>query len=338
MSRELPHSLAITAGDPAGVGPDVVSSVLMDPPDMEIGVVLVGSPDVLNYAAGESAVENSSFSVRETIDEPVNEGDRYIWDPSSISFSPGDRGTGTTASGRAGFSYLKGAFSLWSEDRVGGIVTGPVSKQVISTEEEPFYGQTEWLARKLGEQWPIMGMKWNDWLVTLVTRHISVRKIPMNLSEDLITRTIRKTARGLQEKLGYKNPRIGVTGLNPHAGEGGLLGREEEEMISPAVSSFSGEEQFFVEGPRSAESLITEDGFSRCDAVVAMYHDQGLVPLKARGLHECAALTLGLPLVRTSVAHGTAYELAGREEVRDDSLRNAIHLAATMVRHDSRER
>jgi 4-hydroxythreonine-4-phosphate dehydrogenase len=263
--------LAVTLGDPAGIGPEVVDKALRESYDAEI--------TVLGSRAG---------GAREALDA------------------------------------IDRAIDLAAAGKVHGIVTAPVSKERIAGLGVPFVGHTEYLAARAGVRQPVMCFVAGTLRVALVTTHVSLRKLPGLITADRVLGVVRETSKGLREYFGVPEPRLLVCGLNPHAGEGGQFGREEIEVIAPALE-LARKEGLRVEGPYAADTVWKRTG----DAVVAMYHDQGLGPIKA--LHpEAVNVTLGLPFVRTSPDHGTAFDIAGRGVADPKPMVAAIRLAAAM--------
>ena len=265
--------LAVTLGDPGGIGPEVVDKALRESCDAEITVL-------------------------------------------------GSRSGG----GREALAAIDEALELALAGKVQGIVTAPVSKERIARTGVPFTGHTEYLAARAGVRQPVMFFVAGPLRVSLVTTHVSLRKLPALVTAERVLGTIRETERGLREYFGLPEPRLAVCGLNPHAGEGGEFGREEIEVIAPAVE-IARKEGLRVEGPFAGDSVWRRP----CDAVVAMFHDQGLGAVKA-ARRDVVNATLGLPFVRTSPDHGTAFELAGRGEADPASMIAAIRLAAEMCR------
>jgi 4-hydroxythreonine-4-phosphate dehydrogenase len=196
----------------------------------------------------------------------------------------------------------------------------------------PFEGHTQLLSELTHTPDPVMMLAGERLRVALATIHCPLREVPSRLSVDKIVRTILVTGKALKEDFGLVAPRLSVAALNPHGGESGLFGSEEIEIIAPAVERARGE-GFRVEGPLPADTLFYRAASGEFDAVVAMYHDQGLIPLKLLHFSNAVNVTLGLPLVRTSVDHGTAYDIAGKGRADPASLRAAIALAAEMIRN-----
>ncbi len=323
-------------GDPCGIGPEVLARYLdREGPPEDTGLIVTGDASLLRSRLSSDTGNESSIEIfTSRPEDPPGPEEVQIWGVTRDAVDEKERGAPLQKGGEAAMSYLKKSFSLCQEGKADGLVTGPISKQAIARSNRSFSGHTEWLAGRLGIQHPVMGIVSGNWLAVTVTRHVPVRKIPLQLNEDRIVSMGESLSHDLETYFGVSDPKIGISGLNPHAGESGLIGREELDVISPAVDRLVSK-GIEAEGPRSAESLLNEEGFSTYDAVVTMFHDQALVPLKARGLDRCASVTLGLDMVRTSVAHGTGFGLIGTNRFSEQSLSNAVELAAEMVHNQS---
>ena len=272
--------LAVTTGDPAGIGPEIVDAVLAESTD---GVELV--------RVGADAA------------------------------SPGRPSADT---GRAALAAIDEACDLALNGTVLGIVTAPVSKQHVAATGVPFPGHTEYIAGRCGVRRPVMLFAGDRFRVALATRHVPMKRLLQALTAELISDTLRRTAEALRNFFGVQEPRIAVCGLNPHAGEGGTLGREEGEIIEPGME-MSGVP---CDGPFAADTIFRREGF---DAILAMYHDQALPVVKTLD-PSAVNVTLGLPFPRTSPDHGTAFDIAGAGRADAEPLRRAVALAAEMVR------
>lgn len=302
--------IGITLGDPCGIGPEVVAKALAHPAIANLAQFqLIGNEEIYRQYAKHLA-PNCSF---------VQAG--------SLVLSQWKRGEINPLSGKDSLDYLKKAVELLKHKEIDALVTAPVSKEAIAHTDPSFVGHTEFLA----DNWNIkhVGMMFvSETLRTvLVTRHIPLRKVSQTLNSRLIFETIALTQQALGQFFKIKDPVIGVCGLNPHAGEGGLLGKEEMTKIIPAIKKAL-KNKWNIEGPLSADSLFAPDNVKRYDAIVAMYHDQGLIPVKALFFSKLVNLTVGLPFVRTSPAHGTAFDIAGKNMADPSSMCEAIKLAA----------
>lgn len=225
---------------------------------------------------------------------------------------------------------LDAAADACAQGALDGMVTGPVQKSLINEAGIPFTGHTEYLAERLGAPLPVMVLVARDLRVGLVTTHVPLREVPALITRKHVMATVEIIHRQLREQFGCAAPRIAVCGLNPHAGENRHLGCEDDDEIRPAVEQLRAR-GWRVDGPLPADTAFTDEHRKAYDLILAMYHDQGLAALKAVGFGEAVNVTFGLPIVRTSVDHGTALPLAGTGAGRADSLRAAVELATTLV-------
>ncbi|MGQ9654203.1 MAG: 4-hydroxythreonine-4-phosphate dehydrogenase PdxA, partial [Thermodesulfobacteriota bacterium] len=232
--------------------------------------------------------------------------------------------------GRAQVDFIRRAVELAVGKRIHAVVTGPIHKEGLRWARVPYPGHTEMLADWTGAREFAMMLAGEHLRVVPVTLHMGLAEAISALSVGGILRVVRLTHRSLKEWFGVHEPRLGVAGLNPHAGEGGLFGKEEVDIIRPSVER-SREEGILAEGPFPPDAVFRMAVDGRFDAVVAMYHDQGLIPLKLLDRDNAVNITLGLPIIRTSVDHGTAYDLAGRGEASEGSMVAAICLAARLA-------
>jgi 4-hydroxythreonine-4-phosphate dehydrogenase len=229
------------------------------------------------------------------------------------------------------------AVKMAEEKELSAVVTCPISKSLMQQVGYDYEGHTQLIASLTRCKEYVMMLAGAKLRVALVTIHCSLQDVPVLLSKEKVLRTIRITARALERDFGIRNPRIAVAALNPHAGEEGLFGREEEKIIAPAIRK-AASEGYGAEGPFPADSLFHKAAGGEFDAVVAMYHDQGLIPLKLLHFSDAVNVTLGLPIVRTSVDHGTAYDIAGKDKADPSSLKAAIRMAVMMSKNRERRR
>ena len=332
MSRPL----IITMGDPTGVGPELIVKALLTGAfdDLPLPLVVAGDTGVLRRAArlfGETAMLEPLVSdglgthrlylgERHLTVQPLS-----VLDAESLRY-----GAPTAACGRAMLDYV-----LWACDRcrageAAGMVTAPINKAAIRQAGCSFPGHTELLAERCGVDKVVMMLGGDRLKVCLVTTHLAVRELPEALSQQEIYETLWITAAAFRRYFNCPEPRLAVLGLNPHAGEGGLFGDEEARLIAPAVAEAQAV-GIDASGPHSADTLFHFAVQGRFDAVIAMYHDQGLGPLKLLHFEDAVNVTLGLPIVRTSVDHGTAYDLAGTGTASEKSLIAAVRMALQMA-------
>lgn len=328
------RTLGVTLGDITGIGPEVALKAIARDLGLDNGTryVLIGDAAVADHYCGLLGLEGAvpAWSDR----EGAGAGSRlYVHDPGlpplPESLPPGD-----ALAARAAVAWLEAGARLCLAGELDGLVTAPVSKEAILAAGIPFVGQTEFLAQLAGVPDPVMMLLGHDdrgrWLrVVLATTHVPLARVAQALTQEAVLSAIRR-AREACRWLRLDRERIAVCGLNPHAGEGGRMGTEEGTVIAPAVHAASAE-GVDVHGPFSADTLFHRVYAGEYDAVVAMYHDQGLVPLKMVAFETGVNWTLGLPFVRTSPDHGTAYDLAGRGEADPSSMAAALRLARELT-------
>ncbi len=329
--KDFKPKMAITMGDPRGIGPEVVAKAFARaaPHDFCTPLVL-GDADVLSQTVQSM---NLGLRVMEVGEEGVPDIQARVLPVLSLSNLPSGKGPGEIPpeeSSRASFAYIERAARMALEGEVEAIATAPVSKGAIHGAGISFRGHTEYLAEISGTKEFVMMLAGARLKVALVTTHVPLQSVAQLLTDEKIFSVIGITARGLQEYFHLRPPRLAVAALNPHAGEGGLVG-DEEVIISRAVQRAQ-ELGFAVSGPFSADSLFHRVRMGEFDAVVCMYHDQGLIPLKLLHFDTAVNVTLGLPFVRTSVDHGVAYDIAGKGVANSRSMEEAIRLAARMAR------
>ncbi len=294
--------IAMTCGDPAGVGPELIESWLKDNQGQELKVIPIG-PALWIKRLGVSGISVGPNDYQAQPGKPDEIGHRVA----------------LAAMERAAEGCISGEFSA--------VVSGPINKHGLASVGFSHPGQTEFFAKKWGGE-PVMAFAGGKMTVALVTWHIPLREVADHLNAENIRRTILALVK-LRQKLGDKDPRIAVCGLNPHAGENGMLGKEDGTLIQPIIEKLC-REGLKITGPLPGDTAFHRHLKGEFDGVVAMYHDQGLGPLKTVDFAEAANLTLGLPFVRTSPDHGTAYDLAGTHKADRRSLDSAIRLAAKL--------
>ena len=307
--------VALTIGDPAGIGPELILKIAPEIPG-DIDLTVYGSRAVLEWTAAQiPGIPKFSGRVKEALS------------------SPGAQAFGTASRFGAELQYraFEQAVESAKQGEVDAVVTAPWTKHMQRLIGLPPSGHTELLGRWCDVEAPLMVLAGDRLRVALATTHIPLSEVPMVLDEALVVDRLERLVRGLQQDFSIARPRIAVCGLNPHAGESGCMGTEDQRIIGPAIEKAraAGLE---VEGPFPADTLFPQVVRStRFDAVLAMFHDQGLIPLKLWHFGESANITFGLPIVRTSVDHGTAYDIAGKGIADPGSLSYAIKMAAKIV-------
>ncbi len=328
-----PLPLILTMGDPTGVGPEIIVKALLAGAfdSLTRPLLVAGDPGVLQRAAGVFGVSCRMAEVTAGT-RTLHIGGRSL-SVEPVSALAADRlvyGRPDNACGAAMASYIEWACRRCLAGEAAAMVTGPINKKAINAAGYAFPGHTELLAERCGVNKVVMMLGGATLKVCLVTTHLALSEVPGALSSEEILETIRITDASFRRFFGLVRPRIAVLSLNPHAGEGGMFGDEETRLIAPAIEAAKGE-GIEASGPHSADTLFHFAVKGAYDAVVCMYHDQGLIPLKLLHFEDGVNVTLGLPIVRTSVDHGTAYDLAGTGKASEESLVAAVRMAEQMA-------
>ena len=339
MSRK--PIVAVTMGDPAGIGPEVVRKALADPRiKRACNPLVLGDWEVLGRALSgkTNAAKLVCWQPRQALLPLLNSSCAgVVCSISSLSTRESRPGFPTQAGGHAAYRYIVVAAKLALSGVVDAVATAPISKSILQDAGYNYPGHTELLAdltRTPECRMMLIGKKLR---VVLVTGHVAFTKVARSLSRDGISTTLELTYRSLREFFGIQRPRIAVAALNPHGGEQGIFGDEEQAIIAPAVRAAK-RRGIQASGPFPADSLFHQAVRGDYDAVVCMYHDQGLIPLKLHHFFGGVAVTLGPPFIRTSVDHGTAYDIAGKGKADESSMKEAILLAAGLAQRNMRPR
>ncbi len=319
--------IIITSGEPAGIGPDIIASI--DPGRFDARLVVIGDREMLQTRATAlgSKIEFVTYADAKPSATKIEIIDQPLLQPCN----PGqiDRDNVPYV-----LKILEIACQACLDNQFDAMVTAPIQKEIINRAGVAFTGHTEYLAEICKSPRPVMLLIVDQLKVALVTTHLPLRQVADAIDEKTIREVIETIDRDLGNRFGIIHPHIKVCGLNPHAGENGYLGHEEVEIIIPALDALKSR-GINTSGPYPADTLFTSHGLADADAVVAMYHDQGLPVLKHVGFHNAVNTTLGLPIIRTSVDHGTALDLAGTAGARPDSLFAAIDSAISQVGYQS---
>ena len=313
MSISSNKAIGITLGDPAGIGAEVTAKALAKPS--------------LHNAARFTIIGDECLFRRYF---PFRYKNCIFLDASCFKAQKFTAGQSSRLTGKASLTYLKKAVELVKCGELDALVTAPVCKEAIGQTDASFHGHTEFLAKAFHSREIGMMFVAGPLRVLLVTRHIPLSQVSRVIAGDLVYRSIRLTDTALKKYFRFKTPFIGVCGLNPHAGEGGTLGREEIRHIIPAIKRARAR-GLRVEGPFAADTIFHPRNSKRFDALLAMYHDQGLIPVKTLYFRKLVNLTIGLPFVRTSPAHGTAFDIAGKNKADASSMIEAIKLAVKLA-------
>ncbi|WP_303914971.1 4-hydroxythreonine-4-phosphate dehydrogenase PdxA [Bacteroides mediterraneensis] len=328
--------VGITHGDINGVGYEVILKTFSDPTMLELCTpVIYGSPKVAAYHRKAMEIP-TNFSIVNTA-EDAQDGRvnvvNCIEEELKVELSKP-----TPEAGKAALTALEKALADYRDGLFDVLVTAPINKHTIQSDTFHFPGHTEYIEERVGDgQKALMILLKGDFRVALVTGHVPVRDIPGMLTKELIMEKMEIFHQSLKKDFGIDNPRIAVFSLNPHAGDHGLLGTEEEEIIIPAMKEMiaKGVQCF---GPYPADGFMGSGNYTHFDGILAMYHDQGLAPFKALAMDEGVNFTAGLPIVRTSPAHGTAYDIAGKGIASEDSFRQAVYVAMDVFRNRAWEK
>lgn len=334
MSNRI--KVAITQGDVNGIGYEIILKTFADPTMLEFCTPIVyGSPKVATYH--RKAIESqTNFTVIDNARDA--QPDRLNLINCNSEEVKVDFGQPTQESGNAAFQALDRAVRDYREGLTDVIVTAPINKKTIHSDSFSFPGHTEYIEHELGEGSHALMILMNSSLkVALATVHEPIARVSQLLSKELIMDKLTILNDSLKQDFGIEIPRIAVLALNPHASDNGLIGTEEETVIVPAIEEMAARKVHCF-GPFAADGFFGSGDFRKFDAVLAMYHDQGLIPLKTIDMEGGVNYTAGLPVVRTSPDHGTAYDIAGKGVASEESMRQAIYAAVDIVRHRRHEK
>jgi len=320
--------IALTPGEPAGIGPDLC--LLLAQQAQQVELVIIADPEMLAQRAAQLKLPFRSRPFDEH-EAPQSSATGELCVLPVATATPVQRGVLDSNNAQYILNTLDHAIDGCQSGSFDALVTGPVHKGIINDAGIAFSGHTEYLAEATGTGTVVMLLATDELRVALLTTHVPLQKVSALITTDRLQRVIRVLHTGLQQRLGIAKPRIKVCGLNPHAGEGGHLGMEELETIIPALQGLRGE-GIDLDGPLPADTVFNKNCIANSDVILAMYHDQGLPVLKHSGFGRAVNITLGLPIIRTSVDHGTALDLAGTGQVDTGSLRAALRSATAMVK------
>ncbi|MFH1623722.1 MAG: 4-hydroxythreonine-4-phosphate dehydrogenase PdxA [Pseudomonadota bacterium] len=323
--------IGITMGDPAGVGPEIIVKALSDSRIFQIcRPVVLGDRGIIARTAqilGSQVQVNTTESIT---GENYHVGDIRVLNLSALDPDGVISGKSDERFGKAIVEYIKTGTRLALDEEIDALTTAPISKELINRAGYAYAGHTELLAQLTNTKDYAMMLTGKRLRVVLVTTHCRLRDVPSLLDTQRIVTVIEVTNSSLKQYFGISEPRIAVASLNPHAGEGGIFGDEEKAIIVPAIQRAK-DTGIGIVGPLPPDTIFYYAVRGHYDVVVCMYHDQGLIPLKLLNFQRAVNVTLGLPIIRTSVDHGTAYDIAGSGKANEASLKNAIRLATSMA-------
>ena len=321
--------IGITLGDVNGIGPEIIIKTFLDQRLLTTCVpVIYGSSKVLSYHRKALNISEFNFNTIRFADEASNKKPNLIncWEEDVKV----ELGKPNALGGKYALKSLQAAGKDLLDKKIDAVVTAPIDKNSIQGDGFHFNGQTEFFAEICNTKDFAMMMVSDKLKVSLVTGHLALKDVAATLTKEKIVAKIKVINESLKRDFGIRKPRIAVLALNPHAGDGGLMGKEEADIIAPAIKD-AANGGLTVYGPFPADGFFGSSRFKSFDAVLAMYHDQGLVPFKALAFTSGVNFTAGLPIIRTSPDHGTAYDLVGKNIASDDSFREAVYLACDIV-------
>ena len=324
----------ITQGDVNGIGYEVILKAFENPAILELCTPIVyGSPKVMTYHRKALELETSFSIVNSAADAVPGRLNVVNCNDDEVKV---EMGKPSRESGKAAFEALEKAMAEYKEGMYDVLVTAPIHKQMIQSDSFAFPGHTEYIEQSIGEGKALMILANETLRVALVTGHVPVAKIASAITQELIEEKLTIFNASLKTDFGIGAPRIAVLALNPHAGDGGVIGKEEETIITPAIKAMR-EQGILCYGPFPADGFMGSGAYNHFDGVLAMYHDQGLVPFKVLAMENGVNFTAGLPIVRTSPDHGTAFDIAGKNMASPDSFRQALYMAIDIYRNRKRD-
>ena len=319
--------IGITMGDPAGVGPEVILRAIERTELFEIcRPIIIGNMEIIKDTARICGISMLINKLDDSLEGGYVDGAVNIIDIAGIDLGVFEKGIISGICGEAAFKYIEKAVSLAMDGRIQAIATAPVNKESLKLAGVPYIGHTEILQGLTGVEDPLTMFQVDSLRIFFLSRHVSLRKACDSISSDKVFETIEKSHKALL-RLGVRNPRIAVAALNPHGGEHGMFGSEEVDHIEPGIS-MARSAGYIVEGPVPADSVFYFALQGRYDGVISLYHDQGHIAAKMHDFEKTISITNGLPFLRTSVDHGTAFDIAGKGIANGTSMYEAIKLAA----------
>lgn len=331
MANKAAPRIGITIGDLNGIGVEVIMKTFSDKRVLEMCTpVIYGSSKALSYHRNIFGMDDFKYNIVSSVEDARQKAVNVVncWDePVPLKIGQPDRSLGQYA-----MRSLKAAAYDVVQGRIQAVITAPVNKAHLCTDSKVFLGQTEFFSEACGGRNSMMFLVSDNLKVGLVTNHIPISAVSGALSTELIMKKLQIMNLALQEDFLLQRPKIAVLALNPHAGDQGLIGSEDDEIVAPAVKKAK-ENGMLVFGPYAADGFFGSGTYRQFDAILSMYHDQGLVPFKALSFGHGVNVTSGLPIVRTSPDHGTAYNIAGKNIANPDSFREAVYMALDIYRN-----
>ncbi len=325
--------IGISMGDPSGIGPEIIIKHLIYESTAKDRIVIFGAKEVFEYYLDmfNIAVPINEISSVYAIDDEFREGEMNIIKNDKFDIIKLKMGEVDKYSGKWAFMCASNAFDAAIEEKIDAVVTAPFNKEAINLAGFNFIGHTEIVAQKTNTKNYVMMLAAKRFRVALVTTHVPLEDVPSLVTTERVLNTIKIVDSDLKKWFGMEKPKIAVSALNPHNSEGGLMGTQEKEKILPAVEEAKSL-SIDVEGTFAADTLFIKNKRSKYDCFIAMYHDQGLIPLKALYFDSSVNITLGIPIIRTSPDHGTAFDIVGKFKADHKSLTEAVRQAHRMAR------
>lgn len=323
--------MGISHGDVNGISYEVILKTLLDNRIYEVCTpVLYGSAKVAAYHRKALNLPPQNLNLIKSVDEATHKK-AYLINCISDEIRV-ELGKSTPMAGESSFAALQRSVADLKEGKLDALVTGPIDKHNIQSETFKFPGHTEYLESQFPGTASLMLMVNEVMKIGVVTGHLPLKEVPGKLNQEIILHKLKIMNSSLMEDFKVRKPRIAVFSLNPHAGDSGLLGDEEERIIIPAIKS-ARDQEILAFGPFPADGFFGAGSYAKFDGILAMYHDQGLIPFKALSYEGGVNFTAGLPIIRTSPAHGTAYEIAGKNEASENSFRHALYMACDIIKN-----
>lgn len=331
QKKEHKPVIGISIGDINGIGPEVVIKALNDNRILRhLTPVIYADGRVISFYRKHLNLQNFNYNQTKSIDKIQDRKVNVInLNEQQIEITPGK---GTKEGGEYALLSLRKCLEDLKAGKIQAMVTAPLSKELVQSEDFNFPGHTEFLTQEDGAKDSLMFLVAEELRVGVVTGHIPLKDVSKKVTEKLLTEKLQLMIKSLKKDFGIKKPRVAVMGLNPHAGENGLLGDEEEKVIIPVLNEFRNKGNL-VFGPFPSDGFFGSSQYRSFDGILAMYHDQGLIPFKNIAFSNGVNFTAGLSFIRTSPDHGTAFNLAGKNEADETSLRSAIYCAADIIAH-----
>lgn len=321
----------LTLGEPAGIGPDCVLLAFQAQPEMFRNIIVIAKRGWLTSRAEALGLSPTVLDCEASFERDVLRDVLWVYDPTDDAMRTVIAGKPSVEEAASVVQCIRIAAEMCMTKQAAGLITAPIEKAVLKDAGFAFPGHTEFLADIAGVERVVMMLASQMVRIALLTTHVAIKDVPDLLNQEDTITNIRITYQTMQQQMGIQNPRLALCGLNPHAGEQGHFGKEETDILAPALKVLA-DQGIMVDGPLPADTLFSADMRQHYDAIVCCYHDQGLIPIKALSFGDTVNVTLGLPFIRTSVDHGTALSRAGTGNISYTSLIAAIEMAQSQYR------